>query len=159
MTTRWLLTYHAIDPNNLGGSWEVGVPENLYRKLQNNGHEKAMGRLFVVGDVLQGGTLQLRKGWSRPGKEDCFVYLGLPTRDFKSLTIRTPAPKGMVFLVFVGSDGTISAGAYPLALSLAGNSIDPSVAILNCWAGFFVCGTAAFALAIGTVLFEACIGR
>ena len=107
MTTRWLLSFHAIDPTNFSASWEVGIPNKLYRLLQNKGHDKAIGRLHVIGDVLQGGTLQIHEGWSRPDREDCYVYLGRPDRDFKSLTIETPAPKGMAFLVFVMEDGTI----------------------------------------------------
>jgi len=55
--------------------------------------------------------------------------------------------------------GTISAGAFPLVLALAGRPVDPVLAMANCYAGFFICGSAAFAIAVGTVLFEACIGR
>jgi hypothetical protein len=105
--TRWLLTFEAIDPANVDHHWETGIPERLYRWLQNHGHEKALARLILVREVLSGGTLRIYKGWSRPGKHDCFVYVGRPRRDFKSLSIATPAPKGMVFLVFVLPDGTI----------------------------------------------------
>ena len=104
---RWLLTFHAIDPAALDKRWKTGVPERLYRHIQNHGHEKAIARLRLVQEVLEGGTLSLFRGWSRPEKEDCFVYVGLPSRDFKSLTIDTPAPKQMGFLVFVLPDGTI----------------------------------------------------
>ena len=55
--------------------------------------------------------------------------------------------------------GTISAGVFPLLPSLVGGPVDPALAILNCYVGFFVCGSAAFTLAVGTVLVEACIGR
>lgn len=104
---RWLLPFQAIDPSNVDQSWEVGVSERLFRKIQNHGHEKALARLRLVHEVLEGGTQLLFRGWSRPDKDDCFVYAGCPSRDYKSLTIDTPAPKGMMFLVFVLPDGTI----------------------------------------------------
>ncbi len=108
MDTRWFLSCDAIDPKNPdGGRWKVGLPEAHYRKIQVSGHDKAIARLKLVLEVLQGGTTHLFEGWSRPGKEDCYVYVGMPKRDHKSLTIDTPAPKGMVFLVFVLADGTL----------------------------------------------------
>ena len=55
--------------------------------------------------------------------------------------------------------GTISAGVLPIVLSLGGRSVDPGIVMLSCLLGFFICGSAAFVLAVGTVLFEACIGR
>jgi hypothetical protein len=104
---RWLLTFRAMDPTNVDNQWEVGVSEGLYRYLQNNGHEKAIARLLLVRDVLEGGTTSIYRGWSWPDKDECFVYEGRPSRDYKSLTIDTPAPKRMVFLVFVLPDGAI----------------------------------------------------
>jgi hypothetical protein len=80
---RWLLAFRAIDPKRLDGHWEVGVSERHYRYLQNHGHEKQIARLVLVQEVLEGGTVNLYKGWSRPEKEECFVYEGRPTRDFK----------------------------------------------------------------------------
>jgi hypothetical protein len=104
---RWLLPFRAINPKNLDSSWEIGVSERHYRYIQNHGHEKQIARLVLVQEVLEGGTVNLYKGWSRPEKEDSFVYEGRPTRDFKSLTIETPAPVGLVFLVFVLPDGEV----------------------------------------------------
>ncbi|MHC4398390.1 MAG: hypothetical protein ACYTG0_01780 [Planctomycetota bacterium] len=104
---RWLLTFRAIDPNALDKRWDTGVPERLYRQIQHHGHEKALARLVLVQEVLERDTHSLYGGWSRPDKEDCFVYVGCPNRDFKSLTIETPPPPGMGFLVFVLPDGTI----------------------------------------------------
>jgi hypothetical protein len=104
---RWLLTVEAIDPTDVEQRWETGVPEGLYRALQRAGHEKAIARLYLVREVLAGGTTHTYRGWCRPDKDDCFVYVRRPDRDFKSLTIETPPPKGMVFLVFVLPDGTI----------------------------------------------------
>lgn len=55
--------------------------------------------------------------------------------------------------------GTLSAGVFPLAFSLVRGSVDPGSVLLNIYVGFFICGSAAFFLAVGTVLVEACIGR
>ncbi len=104
---RWLLSFEAIHPTERDKTWETGVPERLYRELQNHGHEKAMGRLLLVREVLLEGARHIYGGWSRPDKDDCWVYVGCPNRDLKSLTIETPPPRGMVFLVFVLPDGTI----------------------------------------------------
>ena len=108
MTTRWILAFQAMDPRNPEKVWEVGIPEWLYRKHQNNGNDKALGRLFLIADVLQGGTLEIREGWSRPGKDsDCYAYCGQPKREFKSPKIETPPPPGMAFVVFIQKDGSI----------------------------------------------------
>lgn len=104
---RWLLTFEAIDPRNLEGRWKTGILEKHYRKLTNQGHEKSVTRIVLVDEVLSSGTKCLYCGWSRPDKEDSFVYVGKPAHDFKSLSIETPAPPGMVFLVFVLPDGTV----------------------------------------------------
>jgi hypothetical protein len=109
MDSRWLLYFEAIDPKNLNGkTWKVGVHQRHYKFLQNRGHEKSLARLLLVREVLQGGTTLLYEGWGRPGKEEkCYVYVGHPKTDYKSLSIETCAPPEMVFLVFVLSDGTI----------------------------------------------------
>jgi hypothetical protein len=104
---RWFLPFQAIDPNNLTTVWEVGIPEWLYRIYQNKGNEKAIARILLVKEVLDRGTVKLYRGWSREGKDDCLVYEGYPERDYKSLTISTPAPPNMAFLVFILPDGTI----------------------------------------------------
>ncbi len=104
---RWQFTFRAIDPKALDKHWETGIPERLFQHIRHHGHEKAVARLVLVREVLEGGTIALYRGWPRLDKEDCFVYVGRPSRDYKSLTIDTPAPKGMGFLVFVLPDGTI----------------------------------------------------
>jgi hypothetical protein len=109
MGTRWLLTFDARSPEDPEKkTWQVGVSEWLYQKHRSHGHDKYIARLILVEQVLQGGAIHLFEGWSREGKdEDCFVYVGNPGRDFKNLQIETPAPKNMLFLVFVLADGTI----------------------------------------------------
>ena len=109
MPTRWFFSLEAVDPRNPADSrWTVGVPEWLYRVKQRKGDERAIARLRLVREVLQGGTVSLYEGWSRPGKDDCcYVYVGKPDRDLKSPSIVTPPPKGMLFLVFILPDGTV----------------------------------------------------
>ena len=110
MGTRWFASFKALDPRTIGndGLWEVGISERRFKALQHAGHEAPLARLQLVQEVLQGGTDELWEGWSRPGKEeDCYVYVGSPDRDYRSLTIELPAPPGMAFLVFVLKDGTI----------------------------------------------------
>jgi hypothetical protein len=111
MGTRWIVDFQTIDPKQKpvdpGEFWTVGIPEWLYRKHQHSGNEKALGRLFLVGELLQEKVEQIWEGWSRPGKEDCFAYFGQLARDFKSPQIETPAPPGMIFGVFVLPDGSI----------------------------------------------------
>src|SRR6185312_4934673 len=111
MSTRWIVEFQAIDPRkspiDSSRFWPVGIPEWLYRHHQHHGNEKALGRLFLVGELLQEKTEEIREGWCRPGKEDCFAYCGQLARDFKSPQIETPAPPGMTFVVFVLRDGSI----------------------------------------------------
>ena len=104
---RWLLSFEAISPLNPDVQWTVGVSDWHYRNLRNHGHEKQIARLMLLREVLEGGTVKIYKGWCRPEKDDCFVYEGHPARDYKSLTINTPSPGGMVFIVFVLPNGEV----------------------------------------------------
>lgn len=121
---RWLLTFQAIDPKDCNSTWEIGIPEWLYRMHQNKGNEQKLARIAVMDEVLQGGTLRLYKGWARLGKEECYVYEGRPERDFRSLTISVPAPPNMAFLVFVLPDGTIDAWGWRSIKQDGGNQVD-----------------------------------
>lgn len=104
---RWFFTFETLNPNDFDGMWETGIQEKHFRTLQHHGHSKSLARIVLVGNVLQGETKYLYRGWSRPDKEDCYVYAGYPDMDYKSHDITTPAPKNMAFLVFVLPDGTI----------------------------------------------------
>ena len=104
---RWYIEFDAVNPNSPDKKWKTGVLESLYRKIRNCGHEKAIARLLLVREVLDEGAVAIFSGWSRPDRDDCFVYLGHPDHDFKSLSIETPPPLKMGFLVFVLPDGTI----------------------------------------------------
>lgn len=106
--TRWKAVFEAINPKNPEvDKWLTGISPDLYRRLQHQGDERRQARLLLVREVLEECTEALYGGWSRPMKDDSFVYVGRPTHDFKSLSIETPPPLGMVFLVFVLPDGTI----------------------------------------------------
>lgn len=103
---RWFLPFTSLNPKNLKDTWEVGILQNHYHVLKNKGHEKQIARICCVDEVLQH-PAYLFKGWSRPDKDDCFVFAGFPANDYKSLTITTPRPSNMIFLVFVLPGGTI----------------------------------------------------
>ncbi len=105
--TQWYLELEAIDPNDTSQRWKVGIHRSLYESRQKHGHERSLARIILVHEVISEGVAQIYSGWSRPDKSDCHVYVGFPPRDYKSLTIDTPAPKNMAFLVFVLPDGTI----------------------------------------------------
>lgn len=108
MSTRWIVDFEAIDPQNPNERrWKTGIRPAHFRMLQQHSHEKSMARLVLIQKVLQGGTTHLYEGWNRPDRESCYVYIGKPNRDYVSLTIDVPAPPRMVFAVFVLPDGTI----------------------------------------------------
>jgi hypothetical protein len=114
----WKWSFDAIDPNDTGKLWTVGIPHFIYEYAQHHGDEKRLARLVLINDVLcpedekgaEGkGTDRIYRGWSRHDKENCFVYEGSPVRDFYSFSIgmvNCPPPNA-VFLVFVLPDGAI----------------------------------------------------
>jgi len=109
---RWKVEIPAIDPKDTDGPrWTVGIHEKLLKSMTENGHVQKIARLRCVKQVLED-TRLIAQGWSRPDKEGCFVYCGLPDTDYKSLTIEVPPPPGMLFLVFVLPDGTIDDWAW-----------------------------------------------
>jgi hypothetical protein len=124
--SRWLITFDAIDPRDPNSRWTTGVSPAHYDRIRRSGHECQAARLLLVQEVLDPPkTLHVFRGWSRPDRDDCFVYSGLPARDFRSLTIETPAPPRMTFLVFVLPDGTIDHWTW--RPSASGNGIPDGV--------------------------------
>ena len=103
---RWTLPFTTISPRHLQATWEVGVHESKIRVLRNSGHETAYARLMLVQKVLAD-PLTIFEGWSRPDKEDCYVYAGDPGTDFRSYSLEMPAPPNCLFLVFILENGTI----------------------------------------------------
>jgi hypothetical protein len=105
----WKFPFDAINPHDPTAMWTVGIEHETYRRIANNGHQKQQARIVLVHDVLEIRTDRIYGGWSRPGKEKCYVYVGHPENDYHRLspTICVPAPPGMLFLVFVREDGMI----------------------------------------------------
>ena len=107
MGSRWIIEFDAIDSSNPEGSaWKVGIAPALLDVLRTNSHTVKLMRIMLVKEVLIG-PCAIFGGWSRPEKDDCFVYAGRPNRDYRGKQIETPPPPGMIFLVFVLPDGTI----------------------------------------------------
>jgi hypothetical protein len=105
--SRWYLTFKAKDPRNLKGHWETGIHEADFKRIRLFGHASRVARIQLVQYVLEEDTQLIFRGWSRPDKEDCYVYAGRPDRDYRALNIETPPPPEMMFLVFVLPDGII----------------------------------------------------
>lgn len=104
---RWALSFAARNPTDLDGEWQIGVHGDKIQILRNRGHEQVLARYLLVEPVAQDPTMIIR-GWHRQDTNDsCFVYVGRPSRDYRGRNIEVPAPKGMLFLVFVLPDGTI----------------------------------------------------
>lgn len=105
--SRWKYTFRAqATTTQTASAVEYGVHEGLIRSLITNGHSVKFARLILVETTLAQPSCII-KGWGRPDKEDCWVYVGHPTKDYRSASIETPAPPDMVFLVFVLPDGTV----------------------------------------------------
>jgi len=62
--------------------------------------------MMLIPEVVKQPTIVL-KGWNREGFEDALIYVGRPTKDFRSPSIETPPPKNQVFLVFVTPDNHV----------------------------------------------------
>jgi len=84
----------------------VGISEFKFRNMQRNGHEVKLVRLVLAAEVVSDPALIVR-GWDRPNTNECCVFVGKPKRDLRGISIETPAPRGMLFVVFVLPDGSI----------------------------------------------------
>jgi hypothetical protein len=105
--SRWFYSWEARLPSKPDEeTWSVGIHREKFQLLYSQNDTISLARLVCVGQTLED-TRVIVEGWSRPGKDDCFVYIGRPTRDYRRPTIETPAPPGMLFVVFVLPDGTI----------------------------------------------------
>ena len=105
--SRWKYKLETKLPENPNKDvWNVGVHEQKINLLLKNGHMVRLCRLDIVKEVLSD-PLAIYGGWSRPDKEDCFVYVGKPAHDRRGESIELPPPPGMLFVVFILPDGTI----------------------------------------------------
>lgn len=108
MAARWVLTFEAVNPNDPDKTWRIGIPEWLYRVHQRKGHEAALAHILLIAEVIEGGSYQIFRGWSRPGKDEgCHMYVGYPSCDRPSLQIQLPPIPNHCFCVFVLPDGSI----------------------------------------------------
>jgi len=114
--SRWRVTCDAINPHvkpvDEANRWETGFLGSHIQHMYDNSDEKSLWRMKLVEEVLADGTIYIYQGWSRPDKEDSFVYVGLPDRDYKSGQIILPPQPGRVFCVFVCHEGTIDHWAW-----------------------------------------------
>jgi len=107
MGSKWRIEFEARLPGNpKRDTWTVGIAPALLDTLRINSHTVKQMRIMLVEGVLNA-PIAIFEGWSRPDMDDCFVYAGRPIQDYRGRGIETPPPPGMMFLVFVLSDGTI----------------------------------------------------
>jgi hypothetical protein len=103
---RWFHSFVAQHYDDENNTWEIGITETKFRRLQKNGDIVKLVRLALVEEVVSG-PIRIVRGWERPDTEQCLVYVGKPDRDFHGPRIEKPPPPNMLFVVFVLPDGTI----------------------------------------------------
>lgn len=104
--TRWAVPFDAKSPHPPHGVWTVGVTHRKLAVLKSNSDEARLARLMLVPSTLAQ-PLTIRKGWTRLGKDDCFIYVSKPSTDYHDREIQVPPDPRAFFLVFVTPDGTI----------------------------------------------------
>lgn len=105
--SRWQVDFTTLSPfDGFKRTWAVGVLEKYVQCLRHKGHAAPLARLLLVEKTLDQ-PVAIIEGWSRPDKDDCYVFIGSPSLDYRSLTIETDAPPNSLFLVFILPDGTI----------------------------------------------------
>lgn len=102
---KWKFTIEAQSPAGQIGTWQTGFAARTLEFLISKGHKEKLARARLVEGVLKTPETIIQ-GWGRD-KDDCLIYVGSPRQDFRSDSVETPPPRGMLFLVFVFPDGTI----------------------------------------------------
>ncbi len=102
---RWKFVIEAQSPDDPHATWRTGFTVRTIELLISKGHTEKLARARLAEEVLQSPD-SIIKGWGRD-RDDCLIYVGAPLQDYRSSSVETPPPKGMLFLVFVLSDGTI----------------------------------------------------
>jgi hypothetical protein len=108
--SRWKFTIEAQSPRDASQSWPTGFSARALEFLISKGHKEKLARARLAEEVLRAPE-SIIEGWGRE-KDDCWIYVGSPPHDFRSDSVETPPPKGMLFLVFVLPDGTIDDWAW-----------------------------------------------
>ncbi len=107
---RFVQSMEAFDPQS-GGVWTVGLEKSQIDVLVRSDGKINDGarllRLHLVKEVVTT-PLAVFKDWKRPEFEDGLCYCGKPKSDYLGFGKQVPAPKNMVFLVFVTQSGKIS---------------------------------------------------
>jgi hypothetical protein len=106
--SKWMYSYLAQSPDGPQRTWPVGLPERDLKLLISKGHTEKLSRARLIEEVFQDPSMlvSIIKGWGR-NKAECFIYVTLPSNDYRSDSIQTPAQPGRMFLIFVLPDGTI----------------------------------------------------
>jgi hypothetical protein len=102
---RWKLTFPAQLPTDPAAQWGCGIHGQKLDILIKASDTVWLARIALIPPVLAE-PRRIIRGWGRD-KTDCWVYVGFPDCDYRSASIQTPPPTGMLFLVFVLNDGTI----------------------------------------------------
>jgi len=99
--------FSTQDPTGgVGDTWKVGIPEWLFCEVRKYEHQAKFGRIRCILEMIESPSA-IYKGWCRQGTEECWVYEGDVSTDYRSLQIETPQPPGTRFVVFILPDGSI----------------------------------------------------
>jgi|GEM_PF-4713508 hypothetical protein len=107
-SAQWKVSWDAMSQDGPPATWRVGIKESKLAFYRNRGHVTKLARVLLIPDVVAS-PLVIVKGWDRPEKNGCFVYVGKPNKDLRGgdASIEAGPPPGQFFLVFTLPDGTI----------------------------------------------------
>ena len=105
-TGQWKVAWAARNPNAPPPTWKVGIKESKLSLYREKGHETKLARVLLIPEAVAN-PAKIIKGWDRPDRDGCYVYVAKPTKNYQSQTIEIPPFPGQFFLVFVLPDGTI----------------------------------------------------
>lgn len=107
----------ALDPRNVAGteSWTVGFEQSQINSLLHSDGTINDGawlyKIQLASEVVQA-PVAVFENWKRnsgdPEHEDGLCYCGKPDHSFLGQGKEIPAPKGMVFLVYITKSGKVS---------------------------------------------------
>ena len=118
-------TIEALDPFDASGCSTITLRLDCEHTdgLRMMNLDARYARIMLIPEVVRRPRIVLR-GWRREGFEQGLIYVGRPERDYRSPTIETPPPKGMVFCVF---------SIIPLCIvSFSRKTVQPALAFCRC---------------------------